>query len=90
MAMEHVPGATAFTCYPESEEFERLLVPEADRHDAFYDAYYLSFGVAEVDRVVDTPEPGESAPREQPSASQPQLAFAFACPAKAPRRTFSG
>jgi hypothetical protein len=69
VALDQVAGAAGFIAYPAAyAEMELLLVPQHDRDDAAYRAYYLSFRTdqvgAELERIdALSPRPPSRLPR---------------------------
>jgi hypothetical protein len=54
VALDQVPGATGFGCYPEDyDRMESVLIPEGEREDFSYaGSYYLSFRVSDIGHTL--------------------------------------
>jgi len=66
VALDQVPGAENFGCYPEEyDSVEQSLVPEEVREDPSYYAYYLTFPVRDIDALFETLRPVEGPPRNR-------------------------
>jgi hypothetical protein len=59
VALDQVPGASGFGCYPEDyDRMERVLVPHDERESFAYAGYYgLSFRVDEIGRLLEPLDP---------------------------------
>jgi hypothetical protein len=57
VALDQVPGASAFLCYPEDYDgMESAIVPAETRHGDYF-AYALSFAVRDIGEVLEPMEP---------------------------------
>jgi hypothetical protein len=66
IALDQVPGASAFVCYPEDyDELEKELVPPSVREDVKYSAYYLTISVSDIDAHFDRLPPAERTPQNR-------------------------